>query len=143
MKPLVVEFKVDASLKHAFEVWTERPSLWWPRSHTTTKDPAAQIVFEPFVGGRIYERGADGTEYDWGEILEWDPPARVRYLWHLFFPRNEATEVAVTFTGAEDGTQVRLEQSGFERLGEPVGTERRTRTNQAWTAITGLYADAL
>jgi hypothetical protein len=143
MEPIILEFEVNASPQHAFEVWTERPSLWWPRSHTVTGDPDLMVVFEPFEGGRIYERGSDGSEHEWGEILVWDPPGRVDYLWHLFFDRSEATEISVTFTETGKGSRVRLEQTGFERLGEPVGPERRNRTAGAWHELTGLYRNAL
>lgn len=141
MKPLVVEFEVEAPVEHAFDVWTARPSLWWPRSHTVTRDPAA-IVFEPFAGGRIFERARDGEEHDWGEILAWEPPGRLTYLWHLFFSRDEATEVSITFNEAGESTHVRIVQTGFERLGEPAGAERRSRTHDAWKAIAEIYAGA-
>jgi hypothetical protein len=141
--PIVVEFDVAASPGHAFEVWTEKPSMWWPRSHTMTRDPDLAVVFEPFAGGRIYERGSDGAEHEWGEILIWEPPMRIAYLWHLFFERSEATEIIVTFTEIESGARVRLVQSGFEKLGEKDGTERRRRTNHAWLELTDFYRQAL
>jgi hypothetical protein len=143
MEPIVVEFEVRASPKHAFEVWTSRPSLWWPRSHTVSQDPDLEVVFEPFPGGRIYERASDGNEQEWGEILVWEPPNRLHYLWHLFFDRSEATEITVTFTGIEDGSRVRLVQTGFERLGAEVGFERRRRTSHAWHELTSRYREAL
>ena len=143
MEPLVVEFEVDASAEHAFNVWTAKPSVWWPRSHTVSKDASAQIVFEPFAGGRVYERGADGSEHEWGEMLEWRPPRRLSYLWHPFFARDEATEVVVTFSDRAGRTRVRIEQTGFERLGKPAGTDRRTRTEQAWSTIAEIYAASL
>lgn len=142
MDPIVVEFDLAASPAHAFEVWTTRPSMWWPRSHTITQDPDLTVVFEPFPGGRIYERGRDGSEHEWGEITVWEPPDRVGYLWHLFFDRSEATEITVTFTATETGAHVRLEQTGFEKLGRDVGPERRRRTNQAWLEVTGHYRDS-
>jgi hypothetical protein len=41
------------------------------------------VTFEPRPDGRIYERTPDGTEHDWGEVLAWEPPNRLAYLWHL------------------------------------------------------------
>ena len=143
MEPIVVEFDVKAGPEHAFDVWTSQPSLWWPRSHTLTRDPDLEVVFEPFRGGRIFERGFDGSEHEWGEVLVWQPPRRVDHLWHLFFDRSEATEITVTFVATEAGSRVRLEQTGFERLGEPVGSERRRRTSHAWQELTGLYRDSV
>jgi hypothetical protein len=135
--PLTVEFEVAASPEHAFTTWVERPGLWWPAGHTVSGSPA-EIVFEPRAGGRIYERDAQGTELPWGEVLVWAPPGRIEYLWHLFFPRAEATQVAVTFTAVERGTVVRLVQTGWDALGEP-GELRRERTIAAWSTITAQY----
>ncbi len=143
MDPIVVEFEVAVPQSRAFEVWTGKPSMWWPRSHTITQDPDVEIVFEPFVGGRIFERSSNGAEHDWGEILIWEPPTRIDYLWHLFFDRAEATEITVTFNEFGGGSLVRLVQTGFERLGEGVGTQRRQRTNEAWSEVTRYYRDLL
>lgn len=141
MTPLVVEFTVDASPAHAFDVWTSRTALWWPRSHTVTRADDVAIVVEGRRGGRIYERAGDGTEHDWGRVTAWEPPQRIAYTWHLFFDPAEATDVEVTFTPRHDGTSVRIEQGGWERLGE-AGVERRTNTHRAWAAITPLYVEA-
>lgn len=108
-----------------------------------TRDPHLSVVFEPFEGGRIYERGSDGAEHEWGEILIWDPPVRIGYLWHLFFDRSQATEITVTFTEIETGSRVRLVQDGFEKFGDQVGTERRRRTNHAWLELTEHYREAI
>ena len=54
---------------------------------------------------------------DWGRVLDWEPPTRLRYLWHLFFAPLEATEVELTFTAVPAGTAVRLEQRGWEHAG--------------------------
>jgi uncharacterized protein YndB with AHSA1/START domain len=138
--PLVVEFEVDVSPAHAFEIWTARCASWWPRSHTVSGDPA-RITFEPRAGGAILEHATDGDTHRWGEILDWEPPTRVRYLWHLFFDPSEATEVEVTFSQTDNGAAVRLEQRGFERLGDP-GQKRRDRTVHAWNMIVPTFIEA-
>ena len=140
IEPLVVEFAVAVPPEHAFDVWTRRCALWWPRSHTLSGDPAA-ITFEPRTGGRIVERAPDGTEHAWGEVLEWLPPTRLRLLWHLFFDRAEAAEVEIVFAADGAGTAVRLVQTGWDRLGA-AGEPRRDRTGQAWAAITARFAAA-
>jgi len=138
--PLVVEFEVGVAPEHAFEVWTQRCATWWPPSHTVSGDPSS-ITFEPRPGGRIVESAPDGAEHDWGKVLAWDPPTRLRYSWHLFFDPSEATEVDVSFSSSGERTLVRLEQSGWERLGE-AGQLRRTRTKHAWGAITDRFVAA-
>jgi uncharacterized protein YndB with AHSA1/START domain len=138
--PLVIEFDVKTPPARAFEAWTRQCATWWPTAHTVSGDPAA-ITFEPRSGGRIFERGADGGEHEWGTVLDWQPPTRLRYRWHLFFDPSEATEVEVTFTARGDDTAVRLEQRGFERLGE-AGVARRDRTRTAWSAITARFVES-
>lgn len=141
IEPLVVEFDVDASVAHAFDVWTRKCVTWWPTSHTLSGDPSA-ITFEPLAGGRIVETGPDGAEHLWGEVLDWEPPGRLRFRWHLFFDRSEATEVEITFSPRGDGTVVRLEQTGWDNLGL-AGRPRRDRTGAAWAAITSRYIATL
>lgn len=136
--PLLVEFAVAAPVEHAFDVWTRRTRLWWPPSHTISGDPQ-RIVFEPRPGGRIVEVAASGEQHQWGELLDWDPPRRLRFRWHLFFHPGEATEVEITFRAADGGTVIRLEQRGWERLGD-AGRPRRDRTGQAWSMIVERYA---
>ncbi len=138
--PLVIVFEVHVPRPRAFELWTTRCATWWPPSHTVSGDPAA-ITFEPGRGGRIVEHAAGGGEHVWGQILDWEPPARLRYLWHLFFDPAQATEVEVTFSPIAGGTAVRLEQRGWEQLGE-AGPGRRARTRNAWSVITARYAEA-
>ena len=142
-QPLVVEFEVGVPPARAFEVWTRRCSMWWPPGHTVSGDPAA-ITFESGAGGRIVERGPDGAEHDWGRVLDWEPPTRLRYRWHLFFDPSEATEVELTFTPVPAGTAVRLEQRGWDRLCDvdPPAPARRERTGQVWGRLTAAYAHA-
>jgi uncharacterized protein YndB with AHSA1/START domain len=140
IEPLVVAFEVDVPPPRAFETWTARCATWWPRSHTISGEPEA-VKFEPRAGGRIIECAPDGTEHQWGQILDWEPPSRLRYRWHLFFDPSEATEVEVTFRPAGRGTAVRLEQRGWDALG-PAGSGRRERTERAWSAITAAYRAA-
>jgi hypothetical protein len=138
-EPLVVEFEVGVAPRQAFETWTRRCATWWPRSHTMSGDPSA-IIFEPRAGGRIVEHGVDG-DHEWGEILAWEPPDRLRCLWHPFFDRSEATELDITFRAVAAGTAIRLEQRGWERLGE-AATPRRTRTEGAWSVVTAAFASS-
>ena len=48
------------------------------------------MTFECRPGGRIFERTPDGVEHDWGEVLAWEPPHRLAYLWHLGSDRDRA-----------------------------------------------------
>lgn len=78
----VVSVTVPVPPAEAFRIYTERQLEWQPPQHLTVKDPAA-VVMEPQVGGRFYERGADGTEVVRGTIVEWAPPERLAVTWRI------------------------------------------------------------
>jgi uncharacterized protein YndB with AHSA1/START domain len=141
MDALELTFSVDCTPERAFELWAERTSLWWPSGHSVSADPALTVTFEPRAGGRIYERTSDGTEHDWGEVLDYEPPHRLRYLWHLRFDRSDATEVEVTFTPLGDGTEVAIVHRGWERLGA-IAEERRERNRRGWSGVIEPYRRA-
>jgi uncharacterized protein YndB with AHSA1/START domain len=134
MEPLELGFKVDCTPERAFETWAQRTSLWWPHGHSVSAEAGLAVVFEPRPGGRIYERTPGGEEHDWGEVLAWEPPRRLIYLWHLRFDRADATEVEIRFTAAGEQTQVTIVHRGWERLGAK-GVERRARNRKGWEGV--------
>ena len=141
MEPLRIEFLVRCSPRHAFDLWASRTELWWPKDHAASGESLASVTFEPRPGGRIYERAADGTEHDWGEVLSWEPPRRLRYLWHIGAERRDATEVEVTFRAADDATAVTILHSGWERLGASAA-ERRDRNRAGWAGVIAAFEPA-
>jgi uncharacterized protein YndB with AHSA1/START domain len=112
-------FEVDCPAPRAFEVWTSEISRWWPSQHTFTGAQPLDIVLEPEIGGRIYERTAGGAEHDWGEITEWDPPHRLAYTWHIREDGVDGADVAVEFIQEKAKTRVQIDHSGWWRMGAP------------------------
>ncbi len=137
-EPLELSVTVRCPVPHAFAVWTERIDRWWPADHTVTGDPAAEIVLEPRLGGRIFERSVDGTEHVWGEITCWDPPHRLGYLWHLHRDRVDATEVEIRFLPDGGATTVEITHRGWDRLGTDADTWR-DRNRIGWTTLLPHY----
>ena len=138
--PLPVDFEVACPAEHAFSVWTSGLGTWWPPDHTMT-GRAEEVVLQGGVGGRIYERTADGAEHDWGEVTVWQPPARLAYLWYLGRDRAGATEVEIRFLARGAGaTRVEIEQAGWERLGD-AGPARREGNRTGWGAVVPHFVD--
>ena len=139
--PLELRFTVACPPEHAFATWAERTSLWWPHGHSVSGETGLTVTFEPRAGGRIFERTRDGVEHDWGEVLAWEPPRRLVYLWHLRFDRADATEVEITFAPAPDGTAVTIVHRGWEQLGAQ-GPDRRARNERGWACLLPHYVAA-
>jgi len=143
MEPIELELTVACSPEQAFEVWATKTSLWWPRDHSVSAEAGLTVTFEPRPGGRIYERTSQGVEHNWGEVLVWEPPHRLTYLWHLARDRSDATEVDVSFTGTADraATTVTIVHHGWERLGA-VGPDLRQRNRHGWAGLLPHFQQA-
>ena len=141
-EPLRMTFTVDCPAVHAFTVWTARISAWWPADHTVSGDAGLNVVLEPVVGGRIFERTQSGVEHDWGEVTVWEPPRRLGYLWHLRRDRADATQVEITFTERDGGTVVAIEHRGWDRLGA-LGPDWREANKGGWSTLLPHYIAAV
>jgi uncharacterized protein YndB with AHSA1/START domain len=134
-------------------VFVEQMESWWPATHHIGKTPFEALFIEPRVGGRWYERNAEGQQCDWGTVLAWDPPHRVTFSWHVGpghdspdwvadMDMAKASEVEIRFTAeALETTLVELTHSKLERHGEGAEQLRDMFDGPgAWSGILGLYA---
>lgn len=120
------EITLEVPLERAFRVFTERFDHIKPPEHNMLAVDIAQSVFEPQVGGRIYDRGVDGSECQWGRVLTYDPPTRLVFSWDISPRWQIETDLA-----RSSEVEVRFIAEG----------ERRTRGN--WnTAISNGTAKA-
>ena len=130
---------VECSPERAFEVFTREVGSWWPlHEHSIGGKEIAEVIWEEHVGGRIYERHADGGEGEWGRVLAWDPPARFVMSWYPGTDDSKATELEVRFTAEGSGTRVDLEHRGWEALGETAGLWRH-RNQIGWDSLIPHY----
>ena len=83
----------------------------------------------------------DGKEIDWGEIVEWDPPRRLRYRWHIATDPQHATDVLIEFRHAPHGTRVEIEHGGWDLLGD-IGQAWRDANQAGWDGVLPSYAEA-
>ena len=112
------EVRVGIAPAEAFSLFTERIATWWPlQSHSVGHENAETLVFEPGVGGRIYERARTGEEHVWGAVIEWAPPHGFVLTWHPGRPDTTAQRVETRFLPDAGGTRVVLEHSGWQTLG--------------------------
>jgi len=74
---------VEAPIERAFSVFTEEFDRIKPREHNMLAVEIAETVFEPSEGGRIYDRGVDGSECQWARVLAYEPPDHVVFSWDI------------------------------------------------------------
>ena len=142
MEALRYSLVVNCPAEHAFDTWTARATSWWPRTHTLSGDDCKEVVFEPRVGGRIFERSATGQEIEWGEITVWERPRRLGYRWHIATDRSDATDIEIVFNELPDQTtSIVIEHRGWERLGEK-GSPWREANSWGWEGVLPPYQRA-
>jgi uncharacterized protein YndB with AHSA1/START domain len=115
---------VDAAIGRAFSAFTERFGDFKPPEHNLLGVAVAETVFEPRVGGQIYDRGVDGTECRWARVLAYEPPHRVVFSWDIS-PQwqiesdpDHTSEVEVRFIAeTAERTRVELEHRHLDRHG--------------------------
>lgn len=115
---------VEAPIARAFDVFTARFGDFKPPEHNLLGAPLAETVFEPRVGGHIYDRAVDGTECRWARVLAYEPPDRVVFSWdispqwRLESDPGRASEVEVRFIAeTPERTRVELEHRHLDRHG--------------------------
>jgi uncharacterized protein YndB with AHSA1/START domain len=119
--PVVRTIDVNAPPARAFELFTQHMGRWWPVGRTVGKNPHAEVILEPHVGGRWFEVDAEGVETSWGKVLAWEPPGRAVLAWQLnsqwTYDPDFVTEVELSFSPEGGGTRVTLEHRNLERFG--------------------------
>jgi uncharacterized protein YndB with AHSA1/START domain len=136
------EIVVEAPIERAFEVFTAGIGTWFPSEYNLLAVDIAERVFEPRVGGRVYDRGVDGSECHWARVLAYEPPARVVISWDIS-PQwqiesdpDKTSEVEVRFTAeSPERTRVELEHRNLERHGDGWESTRDSLTGEggwAW-----------
>jgi uncharacterized protein YndB with AHSA1/START domain len=129
--PVRKTITVKAPPQRAFAVFTAGMSRWWPPTHSINTAPMKQAIVEPRVGGRWFERGADGSECDWGRVLVWEPPHHLVLAWQIDgqwkFDAGLVTEVELRFIAeGSDSTRIELEHRHLERYGAVADKTRAT-----------------
>ena len=139
---------VEAPIARAFKVFTEDFGSFKPAEHNMLAVPIAETVFEPRVGGFLYDRGTDGSECRWATVLAYEPPHRVMLSWNISpqwqveTDRDKTSEWEVRFIAeTANRTRVELEHRKLERHGEGWQSVRDGVANdQGWPLYLQRYA---
>ena len=142
---------VEAPIDRAFRVFTEDFGSFKPPEHNMLGVEIAETVFEPCVGGHLYDRGVDGSECRWARILVYEPPTRVVFSWDISSywqvepDLNKTSEVEVRFIAETDQrTRVELEHRNLERHGDGwEGVRDGVAGDGGWPLYLRRYAELL
>ena len=142
---------VEAPIERAFRVFTEKFDRIKPREHNMLGVEIAETVFEPREGGRIYDRGVDGSECQWARVLAYEPPDRIVFSWDIS-PQwqieadlSKTSEVEVRFVSETEGrTRVELEHRHLDRHGEGWEGEREAVASEGgWPLYLQRFAELI
>jgi uncharacterized protein YndB with AHSA1/START domain len=142
---------VEAPLERAFSVFTEGFGRFKPREHNMLAVEIAETIFEPRVGGHLYDRGVDGSECRWARVLAYEPPHRVVLSWDISPQWQLEKDLEKTsewdvrfFSEAPERTRVELEHRNLERHGEGWESERDGVAGEGgWPLYLRRFADVV
>jgi uncharacterized protein YndB with AHSA1/START domain len=142
---------VEVPLERAFRVFTEEFDGIKPREHNMLEVDIAETVFEPRAGGRIYDRGVDGSECQWARVLAYEPPDRVVFSWdinpqwQIETDLERTSEVEVRFVAeSPERTRVELEHRNLDRHGDGWEAERGAVASEGgWPLYLSRFAELL
>ena len=142
---------VEAPISRAFEVFTDDFGSFKPAEHNLLEVAIAETVFEPKVGGFLYDRGVDGSVCRWARVLAYEPPNRVLLSWDIN-PRWQVendpvktSEWEVRFIAeAPQRTRVEIEHRNLDRHGEGWQSVRDgVAGDRGWPLYLQRYADRM
>src|SRR5438309_1485676 len=139
---------VNAPLERAFQVFTQEFGSFKPPEHNLLGVEIAETVFEPRVGGHMYDRGVDGSECRWARVLVYEPPTRVVLSWDIspywqIEPDHAKTsEWEVRFVAeTPDRTRVDVDHRNLDRHGDGwEGVHEGVGGDQGWPLYLQRYA---
>jgi uncharacterized protein YndB with AHSA1/START domain len=140
---------VGAPIERAFKVFTEDFDRIKPREHNMLGVDIQETVLEPLAGGRIFDRGVDGSECHWARVLAFEPPDRLVFSWDIS-PRwqietdlEKSSEVEVRFIAeTAERTRVELEHRHLDRHGDGWESARDgVAGDQGWPLYLKRYAE--
>lgn len=144
---LTVSILVDVAPADAFRAFTEQIDLWWlrgPRHRFRPPYHDGMLRFTPGVGGTLTEHYPDGTAFTVGEVLDWQPGARLHLTWRLpNFTVAQSTEVVVRFEAERGQTRIHVEHRGFATLPVDHPARHGHRGGALALAKSRLWAEVL
>jgi len=147
---ILVALRVAATPARAFDAFTREIGTWWRPNElfAFTPNGPGRLAFEGGPGGRLIEALPNGTEFEVGRILAWEPGVRLAFSWRqASFTSDQRTEVEVRFEPVGDQTRVTVEHHGWDTVPQDHVARHSfpdaiflRRHGEWWQALLSSYA---
>lgn len=146
---LLVAMRVRATPERTFEAFVYEIGEWWQPNglFEFSAGRRGRVGFEPGPGGRLTETYEDGSVFEIGRIVEWEPPQLLAFTWRqASFGPEMVTEVRVAFEAVGEETRITVEHSGWDsvpqehaaRHGFPLGVFQQRHAEWWQSLLRGL-----
>jgi uncharacterized protein YndB with AHSA1/START domain len=126
---LVRSIELACPIDHAFDVFTGKIDLWWPRGHRRNANATLR-----FDGESIVERAADGADWTMARVSEIDPPNFLSLDW---FPGSPAapTAVEIRFAATDAGTTITVTHRALSASADAIWPQRVALFTKGWDTV--------
>ena len=120
---------LDCPVEHAFDVFTSKIDLWWPRGHRRNRDATLD-----FDGEDLIERAPGGAEWTMGRVTAIDPPHLLSLDWYPGSPLDP-TSVEVRFATKAAGTEITVTHRALTLEAKSIWPQRVATFTKGWDTV--------
>ena len=128
---LVRTIMLNCDPVQAFDVFTSKIDLWWPRGHRKTSDGTLRL--QPVAGGALIDRAPDGSEWRMAEVAAIDPSTLLMLDWYPGWPASP-TSVEIRFAAVAGGTSVTVTHRPLPQT-RSIWPQRVGLFTKGWEAV--------
>ena len=111
----------------------EQTALWWPADYYATSHPSC-MVFEPTLGGQLYEEAESGAAVLWYTVIAIEPPLSINLAGHIAPPFGGPATSLLRIdleSASETSSLIRISDSVFGC----IDTSTQQRISEGWATI--------
>ena len=117
-----LEIPIDAPPARVWKAFVDSIGAWWPKDFYVTAEPRP-MTLEAKAGGRMFERGKDGSELLWSTVIALDPNKSMDMVGYLTpaYGGPATSMIHLEFEPHGDGaTLLKVSDAIFGRIGEKL-----------------------
>lgn len=119
-----LEIRIAAAPERVWKALVDDTGAWWPKDFYITADPRP-MTLEAKAGGRLFERGKNGSELLWFTVFAIDPEKSMDLVGHLAPAYGGPATTMLHLELEPDGggaTLLKVSDAIFGHIGEKLQT---------------------